>query len=87
MQLVAGQIKVVQLRVKTGDSEISLPAYFVQRHTAGIFPLSVHQSAAVSSLMSVQHRVWLQGASAAPLRSSVMLSQFGLFIKVLIQLH
>lgn len=31
--------------------------------------------------------VWLQGASAAPLRSSVMLSQSELFIKVLIQLH
>lgn len=31
--------------------------------------------------------VWLQGASAAPLRSSVMLSQSVLFIKVLIQLH
>lgn len=47
----------------------------------------VHQSAAFIHSASLVSVAWLQGASAAPLRSSVMLSQSVLFIKVLIQLH
>ncbi len=59
----------------------------VKQNTTSIDSFPVHQSAAFIHSASLVSVAWLQGASAAPLRSSVMLSQSVLFIKVLIQLH